>query len=99
MATLPKMNGGGAPTMGLFAALAKQGVGMKKSTNDGVDDLPPGSPTKSLKKHSMISEEAGGNSPNKLELVLNHALKRRMGMDYLSERSGIDMRKFTKEYV
>jgi hypothetical protein len=32
---------------------------------------------------------------NKLELILNTALKKRMGMDYLSERSGLDMRKFS----
>jgi hypothetical protein len=43
----------------------------------------------------MPAEDGG----NKLELILNNALKKRMGMDYLSERSGLDMRKFTQEYV
>jgi hypothetical protein len=42
--------------------------------------------------------EEGGN-PNKLELILNTALKKRMGIDYLSERSGIDMRKYSNEYI
>jgi hypothetical protein len=79
--------------MGLFAALQKQGINTKKAA-----DEPPGSPTKSIKKqsHNLLDE---GGSPTKLELMLNTALKKRMGMDYLSERSGVDMRKYSKEYV
>jgi hypothetical protein len=81
--------------MGLFAALQKQGVGMKKSTTNADEANMPSSPGKSPKKSSMPAEDGG----NKLELILNNALKKRMGMDYLSERSGLDMRKFTQEYV
>ena len=42
---------------------------------------------------------AEDGAPSKLELILNNALKKRMGMDYLSERSGIDMRKYSKDYL
>jgi len=66
---------------------------MKKSTTNAEEQ--PGSPGKSPKKQSMPAEEG----TNRLELILNTALKKRMGMDYLSERSGLDMRKFTKEYI
>jgi len=64
-----------------------------KKTNE--EPQAPSSPGKSPKKSSMPTDEGG----NKLELILNTALKKRMGLDYLSERSGLDMRKFTKEYV
>lgn len=89
---MPKNNG--APTMGLFAALQKQGVGIKKSTTN--TDEGPVSPGKGKKPSNALDD---GGSPNKLELILNTALKKRMGIDYLSERSGIDMRKYTSEYI
>ena len=85
---MPKING--APTMGLFAALQKQGVGIKKSTTN--TDEAPVSPGKGKKPSNALED---GGSSNKLELILNTALKKRMGIDYLSERSGIDMRKYT----
>lgn len=44
----------------------------------------------------MAPEE---NGATKLELILNTAIRKRMGIDYLSERSGIDMRRYSKEYV
>jgi hypothetical protein len=34
-----------------------------------------------------------------IEDLLGGALKKKMGMDYLSERSGIDMRIYTKDYI
>jgi hypothetical protein len=93
-ATLPKTSG--APTtMGLFSALTKQGLGGAKKSSTNADDV--GSPGKSPKKQSMPAAEDG--APSKLELILNNALKKRMGMDYLSERSGIDMRKYSKDYL
>lgn len=61
------------------------------SSNAIVED----SPGKMKKNTSMFSE----TGDNRLELVLNTALKKRMGLDYLSERSGIDMRKFEPSYV
>ena len=94
-ATLPKTSGGASTTMGLFSALAKQGLGGAKKSSTNADDL--GSPGKSPKKQSMPAPEDG--APTKLELILNNALKKRMGMDYLSERSGIDMRKYSKDYL
>jgi len=39
----------------------------------------PKSPGKSPKKSSQAIDENGGN---KLELILNNAFKKRMGMDY-----------------
>jgi hypothetical protein len=65
----------------------------KKTSNNAIEDSPG-----KMKKHtSMISETGEGG--NRLELALNIAFKKRMGMDYLSERSGHDMRKFTPTYV
>ena len=93
-ATLPKTSGAPA-TMGLFSALAKQGLGGAKKSSTNADEV--GSPGKSPKKQSMPTADDG--SPTKLELLLNNALKKRMGMDYLSERSGIDMRKYSKDYL
>jgi hypothetical protein len=40
-----------------------------------------------------------GNGGNKLEYMMNVGLTKRMGMDYSSERSWLDMRKFTAEYI
>ena len=94
-ATLPK-NTGAPTTMGLFSALAKQGLGggpKKSSTNVTEAD----SPGKFQKKQSLPAHEDG--SPTKLELILNTAMKKRMGMDYLSERSGLDMRKYSKDFL
>jgi hypothetical protein len=93
-ATLPYPSGAPA-TMGLFSTLAKQGLGGAKKSSTNADEV--GSPGKSPKKQSMSKVDDG--SPTKLELILNNALKKRMGMDYLSERSGIDMRKYSKDYL
>lgn len=69
-------------------------MAIKKSTTN--TDEGPISPGKAKKQSNALDE---GGSPNKLELVLNTVLKKRMGIDYLSERSGIDMRKYTAEYI
>ena len=83
--------------MGLFSALAKNL--MKKPSTLGViggDE----SPSKTILKNLTGGGEAGGGlMGNKLELILNQGLKKKMGMDYLSERSGIDMRKYTHDYI
>jgi hypothetical protein len=58
------------------------------------------SPSKNILKNlAAVGGEGNGGMGNKLEYIMNIGLKRRMGMDYISERSGIDMRKFTAEYI
>jgi hypothetical protein len=103
-ATLPNMtkqalsgqatpaSGTGAPTLGLFSALAKA----KKQSSIGLPIVADeNSPSKSILRN-LAGE---GNAPNKLEYILNAGLKKKLGMDYISERSGIDMRKYTPEYI
>lgn len=60
------------------------------------------SPSKSILRNLALGGaegNGGGLTGSKLEYILNVGLKKRMGMDYISERSGIDMRKFTPEYI
>ena len=85
--------------MGLFSALAKA----KKQSNMGLG-LPivgdENSPSKNILRNlASLGGEGGNGVGNKLEHILNVGLKKKMGMDYISERSGLDMRKYTTEYV
>ena len=54
------------------------------------------SPSKNILRN--LTGEGNGMG-TKLEYILNVGLKKKMGMDYISERSGLDMRKFTPEYI
>lgn len=70
----------------------------KKGSSQGIVGVDE-SPSKLILKNLTNGGEGGGLMGNKLELILNHGLKKKMGMDYLSERSGIDMRKYTHDYI
>ncbi len=79
--------------MGLFSALAKNL--MKKPSTMGEE-----SPSKTILKNLTGGGDGGsGLMGNKLELILNQGLKKKIGLDYLSERSGLDMRKYTHDYI
>jgi hypothetical protein len=81
--------------MGLFSALAKA----KKQSTTGLPMVADeNSPSKNILKN-LAAIGGDGNGGNKLEYMMNVGLKKRMGMDYISERSGLDMRKFTAEYI
>lgn len=82
--------------MGLFSALAKA----KKQSSLGLPMVADeNSPSKSILKNLAGLTDGNGGMGNKLEQILNVGLKKKMGMDYLSERSGLDMRKFTSDYI
>ena len=79
--------------MGLFSALAKA----KKQSQMGLPMVADeNSPSKNILRN--LTGEGNGMG-TKLEYILNAGLKKKMGMDYISERSGLDMRKFTPEYI
>lgn len=82
--------------MGLFSALAKA----KKQSQTGLPMVADeNSPSKNILRNLAAVGGEGNGVGNKLEYILNVGLKKRMGMDYISERSGLDMRKFTPEYI
>ncbi len=57
------------------------------------------SPSKAILRNLSSFNNGADGGNNKIEQILNMGLKKKMGMDYISERSGIDMRKFTAEYI
>ena len=91
-------SGANAPTLGLFSALSKN-LNIKKPTGLPLIGDDNNSPSKAILRNLSSFNNGADGGNNKIEQILNMGLKKKMGMDYISEKSGLDMRKFTAEYI